>query len=231
MIDIVEEKIDVRKSRFRDAPFFERAENTSVAIGGAGGIGSWLALYLSRVVKKIYLYDFDTIETVNLAGQMFSQKQVGMSKVRAVHDLVKEYGSSKCEAFYEKITVSTDIQENYVFSAFDNMEARKDLFTIWKNNKDRELFIDGRLLADQYEVFFVQKGMEAKYEASLFDDAEVPTVACTFKQTSHFAGICAARMVHGMTNYMSQHMFYKLPFHISEEGGSFLFETKEHDSR
>ena len=138
---------------------------------------------------------------------------------------------ARSEAFYEKITVSTDIQENYVFSAFDNMEARKDLFTIWKSNPKREIFIDGRLLADQYEVFFVQKGMEAKYEASLFDDAEVPTVACTFKQTSHFAGICAARMVHGMTNYMSQHMFYKLPFHISEEGGSFLFETKEHDSR
>jgi len=223
----METTINVRQSRFRDAPFFNKAETAVVTIGGIGGIGSWLAFYLSRIVGKIYMYDFDQIETVNLAGQLFKSSDVGMSKVRAMQVMINQYGTALIYSQNEKIVPESDIRENFVFSAFDNMEARKTLFDHWKKNETRELFVDGRLLADQYEVYFVTKGQEEAYEASLFDDAEVPAVACSFKQTSHFAAICAARMVHGFTNYLSSHMFYKLPFHVAEEGGLFHFEVKE----
>lgn len=225
-----EEKLDVRQSRFRDAPFFEKASQTEVFIGGAGGIGSYLAPYLSRIVKTIYISDFDIIEKVNLAGQNFSLNQVGQSKVKAVFETSSSYGTAKVRPIQETVDETSDVPEKFVFSAFDNMTARKDLFSLWKRNENRELFVDGRLLADQYEVYFVQKGQEKAYEASLFDDAEVPAVACTFKQTSHFAAICAARMVHGFTNYLSQDMFYKIPFHVSEEGNLFHFEVKENDN-
>lgn len=223
----MEEKINVRHSRFRDAPFFEKASQIEVFVGGAGGIGSYLAPYLSRIVKRIYISDYDIIEQVNLAGQNFSVNQVGESKIRAIHKIIADYGTAKVSAIQEKVTEDSDVPEKYVFAAFDNMEARKNLFSIWKENENRELFIDGRLLADQYEVYFVQKGQEERYEATLFSDDEVPNVACTFKQTSHFAAICAARMVHGFTNYLSQDMFYKIPFHVSEEGNLFHFEVKE----
>ena len=218
------ESVDVRKSRFRDAPFFEGAANLDVAIGGLGGIGTWLSLYLSRIVKKIYGFDFDEVEEVNLAGQLFSNKDVGKTKAGAVRLLVTAYGHATFFPFTEPIDDKSEVPENYVFSAFDNMKARKTLFEIWKANENRELFVDGRLLADQYEVYFVQKGQEEKYEATLFDDSEVEEVACTFKQTSHFAAICAARMVHGFTNYLSQAMFYKMPFKFAEEGN--LFHTE-----
>lgn len=221
--------IDVRQSRFRDAPFFVKASKADVYIGGVGGIGSYLASYLSRIVKNVIIADFDIIEKVNLAGQNFTLEQVGLSKVRAVFETASLYGTAEIHPMHERINEETDVPENFVFSAFDNMAARKILFSIWKKNENRELFVDGRLLADQYECYFVQKGQEEKYEATLFSDEEVSAVACTFKQTSHFAAICAARMVHGFTNYLSQEMFYKVPFHISEEGHLFHFEIKEND--
>ena len=197
-----------------------------VTIGGQGGIGSWLTLYLSRIVQEIYGYDFDTVEKVNLAGQLFTYNDVGRGKVMAGLSIVKEYGTALFNPMSERIDENTDIRENYIFSAFDNMKARKALFEIWKKNENRELFVDGRLLADQYEIYAVQKGQEERYEATLFDDSEVEEVACTFKQTSHFAAICAARMVHAFTNYLSKDMFYKMPFKYAEEGHLFLTEIK-----
>lgn len=218
--------VDIRKSRFRDAPFFQKANELHVVIGGLGGIGSWLSVFLSRIVHTIYGFDDDEIEEVNLAGQLFGRTDVGQSKAGAIKSLVQEFGHSRFTPVLERIDRESEIPETFVFSAFDNMKARKDLFSIWKQNENRELFIDGRLLADQYEVYFVQKGQEEAYEATLFEDSEVEEVACTFKQTSHFAAICAARMVAGFTNYLSQHMFYKLPFSVKEEGALFLFETE-----
>lgn len=217
---------DIRKSRFRDAPFFEEASKIEVCIGGLGGIGTWLALYLSRIVPVIYGYDFDEVEEVNLAGQLFGQHNVGQTKVGAVKSMIEEFGHAQFYPMAEAIIEESDIPENYVFSAFDNMKARKILFELWKANDMRELFVDGRLLADQYEVYIVQKGQEKRYEATLFDDSEVEEVACTFKQTSHFAAICAARMVHGFTNYLSQAMFYKVPFKFTEEGNLFHHEIE-----
>ena len=219
-------KTDVRKSRFRDAPFFSGAADLSVAIGGLGGIGTWLSLYLSRIVKTIYGFDFDEVEEVNLAGQLFSNKHVGHSKAGAVKLIVNEYGHASFIPFSEAIEEDSEVPESYIFSAFDNMKARKNLFDIWKKNENRELFIDGRLLADQYEVYFVQKGQEERYETTLFLDSEVEEVACTFKQTSHFAAMCASRMVHGFTNYLSQAMFYKIPFKFAEEGNLFHHEIE-----
>lgn len=217
----VEEPVDVRKSRFRDAPFFNKASTLPVSIGGLGGIGTWLTLYLSRIVPIIYGFDFDDVEEVNLAGQLFSLQDVGLSKANATRKLVTAYGTATFYPVAQMIDKDTEIFEAYIFSAFDNMKARKDLFAIWEKNENRELFIDGRLLADQYEVYFVQKGQEERYRKTLFEDSEVEEVACTFKQTSHFAAICAARMVHGFTNYLSQEMFYKIPFKFAEEGNLF----------
>ena len=219
-------EVNTEQSRFRDAPFFETASKTSVALGGAGGIGSWLTLFLSRIVRNVYLYDFDTVEKVNMAGQLFNRDDIGMSKVRAVANMANRYGNAQMNPMMETIDSNSDVPDAFVFSAFDNMNARKDLFSIWDENENGILFIDGRLLADQYEVYFVQKGQEEMYRDTLFSDDEVENVACTFKQTSHFAAICAARMVHGYTNFLSQEALYKMVFHVKEEGNLFLFESK-----
>ena len=227
-------KIDVKKSRFRDADWFEKVDNNVIPIivGGAGGIGSWLTLFLSRVLSSsttIYLYDFDSVEEVNVAGQLYKVSQVGKSKVDAVSYVVKEFsGYDKIITMNEKYTAKDGVSSPIMFSCFDNMQARKDMFNNWKEGLElfpNSLFIDGRLLAEQLQVFFVTPDRIPLYEKYLFDDKDVPDQSCSYKQTSHFAAAIAAKMVQGFTNWLSETA--EVPFYYEEIGSMFLTGTKD----
>jgi hypothetical protein len=98
---------------------------------------------------------------------------------------------------------------------FDNMAARKIAFQNWKESltdltqeeKRSYFFQDGRLLAEQLQIFNILGDDEeaiANYEKDwLFDDKEVEEAACTFKQTSHCAAMIASHMVGFLTNWAS----------------------------
>ncbi len=75
-------------NRFKDAPWFPK-EDVHTVVGGAGGIGSWLTLLLSRAGFKPIVFDFDTLEEHNLGGQFFSKRQIGKTKVEALEENVQ----------------------------------------------------------------------------------------------------------------------------------------------
>lgn len=176
-------------SRFKDADWM--GEPKDIILGGLGGIGNGVATELVKLGHKLYIYEFDDVEYYNCIPQGFFRSQVGMSKYEAfkqtVSAIVDKWQLSS-EGKYTESSMANDI----MFSCFDNMEARKLMFNKWKGQDDRKLFIDGRLLAEVFQVFVVQKGDEARYERHLFDDSEVETEPCTYKQTSHIA-----KMLHG----------------------------------
>ena len=104
------------------------------------------------------------------------------------------------------------MSHHYVFSAFDNMKARKDMFEAWKayleewksdGGSDTPVFIDGRLTMEQLQIFCVTPDKISEYEAHLFDDSEVPDAPCTLKQTSHSAAMIASHMVAFFTNHIA----------------------------
>lgn len=75
--------------RFSDAPWATGLSNTYVDLVGLGGIGSWIALMLSKMgVRKLVCYDMDTVEEHNVAGQLFGPFHIGMKKTDAVHEIV-----------------------------------------------------------------------------------------------------------------------------------------------
>ena len=210
-------------SRFKDAPWFPK-EETNVIVGGAGGIGSWLTLLLSRAGFYPVVYDFDVLEGHNLAGQLYTQKdaEIGALKVDALKGLCKQFADTDITVMAEKYTKDS-MSHNYVFSAFDNMQARKDMFAAWKEyvkeweefksladisketnvNLAEPIFIDGRLTAEQMQIFCVTPDLIAEYEKHLFDDSEVEDAPCTMKQTSHSAAMIASHMVGFFTNHMT----------------------------
>lgn len=65
----------------------ERAalERVTIAIVGAGGLGSNCAAHLVRAgVRKLILADFDTVSESNLNRQFFFRDQIGKKKVEAL---------------------------------------------------------------------------------------------------------------------------------------------------
>lgn len=63
----------------------------SAAVLGAGGIGSWVALFMTMVgVKKIVVIDPDKIEEHNLNRTPYTYGQIGEAKAIAIAQLIYE---------------------------------------------------------------------------------------------------------------------------------------------
>lgn len=193
-------------NRFKDAPWFpERDEH--VMIGGSGGIGSWLTFFLTKAGFKPTVYDFDIIEEHNLGGQLFRQDDVNDTKVNAIYKIIKEFCGQEINTFTDRITVNSSTHY-FMFSTFDNMQARKDLFEVWKrsipNCPVTPIFIDGRLLMEQLQIFCITPDKIEEYEREhLFDDSEVEDAPCTMRQTSHSAAMIASHMTAFFTNHIT----------------------------
>lgn len=192
--------IDNKKARFSDAAWY-KAGPEDIIVGGVGGIGSWVALLLSRIGHTLHIYDNDVVDETNMAGQLYPISAIGQRKENAVAELVRQFSGStvNVNGLYAEDSMVAPI----IFSCFDNMTARKVMFEKWAAEEDRELFVDGRMLAETGMIFLVQKGEEEAYRAELFDDAEVEDAPCSFKATSHCGAFIASMMVAGLNNYMA----------------------------
>lgn len=188
-----------RSARFNLADWY--SPNLKIVIGGVGGIGSYLSFFLSRQEAELFVYDFDTIEEHNLGGQLYRTNDIGSKKTDAMAKICTEF-SNKSIIDLGKFKEGSSVLP-ITFSAFDNMEARKLMFNEWKKLENREIFIDGRMNAEQGQVFTVLKGMEKKYESTLFDDSELEDLPCNYKATSHCGAIIAGLMTSALNNYIS----------------------------
>lgn len=209
-------------TRFKGAPWFIKEEGLSIFIGGAGGIGSWVTLFLSRAGYKVVVADYDTIEEHNLGGQFFLFGDIGKKKVAALHGSMQKFSDTSItgldiklnESFYESVLNNSPNLGSFrvVVSAFDNMEARTGLFNFWERTLSIEdnvnipsLFIDGRLEMEQMQIFCVTSDIESReeYRRTLFSDGDVPDLSCTMKQTSHCAAMIASHMTGFITNHVA----------------------------
>lgn len=201
-------------NRFKDAPWFSEQRDVYCLVGGAGGISSWLTLFLSRAGFNPMVYDFDILEEHNLGGQLYSKSQIGKPKVTALQEVVKQFSDEHIQVFQQKYQEDS-LAHNITFAGFDNMAARKVMYELWKDyslnifegDKGQSIFIDGRLLAEQMQVICIratdEEAMKKYEEEYLFSDSEVEDAMCTFKQTSHAAAMIAGMMTGFFTNHIS----------------------------
>ena len=235
IIPPISESVNTAEStvRFSGASWFEEAKGISATIAGVGGIGSWTSLLLSRISKtiRITLYDDDNVEVVNLAGQMFSSNQVGLRKVYAAQEVIRYFSGSYCQALSNRITSSSIIYDKIVICGFDNMAARKLLYSKWKAlaknvpvaEQGSFLFIDGRMNAEEFQIFSItgddEYNMKKYEEEFLFSDAEVAPAVCSYKQTTYCASMIASFIVNSLVNFLSnqnlENMPRQVPFYIN----------------
>lgn len=185
----------ITNQRFSDAMWASVQFDDKITIGGLGGIGHGLALQLGAYDHDINLYDMDVVEPHNCIPQGYRVNQIGLTKAEAtMDDIYQYYRHERISSYTDKISRNS-LVSTICFACFDNMEARRSMFESWKSRDDRKLFVDGRLLAEYFQVYFVQLGMEDRYESTLFSDSEVEMESCTYKQTKHVSTILHAHII------------------------------------
>jgi molybdopterin-synthase adenylyltransferase len=175
----------------RQADLIKCDMRTPIMIVGAGGIGSFTTLTLAKMgFDNLIVYDFDTIEEHNLPNQFYRHKDVGRPKVEALCDIVEEFTGVTIQYFDGK-WVASDLnlyRPIVLISAVDNMMTRKEMWDGWTAMKDGCWFVDGRMGADQAEVYVIPSGdLKAfrLYNTHLWLDADTAPLPCTSKATMY----------------------------------------------
>lgn len=122
---------------------------------GCGSVGSTVAELLARFgIKKISLYDFDTVEDRNIVNQMFFADDVGKMKVDAVRDLICRINpdaESEIKTYPEGFD-NKSLLSGYVFLCVDNIDLRREIAMKNKFNTRVKAMFDFRtaLLSAQH---------------------------------------------------------------------------------
>lgn len=227
-------------SRFSGADWFENINTKTVLLAGIGGIGSYVAFMLSRVnVGNLILYDPDIVETVNMSGQLFSSENVNGYKVNAISQMIQKYSNYKSITSISQKFRSYFTGSNIMICGFDNMRARKDFYTSWKRSvdnsedKSKYLFIDGRLNAEEFQVFCITGddvyNQEIYQNNWLFSDYEADPTVCSYKQTTYMANMIASIITNLFINFVSNecdtYMKRDLPFLTEYSASTMFFKT------
>lgn len=108
----------------------QKISSTTVAVCGLGGLGSNIAVSLTRAgIGKLVLIDFDKVDITNLHRQQYMASQVGMYKTDALSENLEKISPYiKFEIHTVRITESNAIEilknTDIICEAFDNPEAK-----------------------------------------------------------------------------------------------------------
>lgn len=214
-------------ARFSGAEWYNEIQKTSIILAGLGGIGSWTALQLARMVpSRMVLYDDDVVEAVNMAGQLYGYNDVGKNKVNAVSEMITSYTSMQSVyAVPEKFTPNCEAGD-IMICGFDNMDARKVFFNSWETHvmcipeeeRRKCLFIDGRLSMDELQVLCMSG--EDSYNIMryrnefLFSSREAEHTVCSMKQTTYLASMIGSFIVNLFTNWVANLLNPVIPYDV-----------------
>jgi ubiquitin-like modifier-activating enzyme 5 len=116
---------------------WEELTQFSVGIVGVGGLGCVSAEMAARSgIGRIVLFDFDTVEIVNLNRHIFKEKHLGKSKVKIVAKILKEinpdvkieyHDNDIMDPTFEEIFDNTLKKLDIILNGLDNIPAREYL--------------------------------------------------------------------------------------------------------
>lgn len=235
--------LDNATSRFSGTEWYNEIQKARIIVGGCGGIGSNLVFQLARMIPaNITVYDDDMVEMANMAGQLYSTKDIGKFKVDAIAEMVANYTTMRSiNAIRQKFTEITEAGD-IMLCGFDSMTARRVFFHSWlshlrgksEEEKANCFFMDGRLSIDTLQVFCI-KGNDGfninRYQSDfLFADSEADETICSMKQTTYLACMIGSLMTNLFTNFIAGTLNpiipYDLPFFTEYDAQNMIFKTE-----
>lgn len=208
--------IEESSSRFSSAIWYDAVRTKSIVLAGVGGIGSYVAFLLSRMnPASLIIYDPDIVEEANMSGQLYSREDIGGSKVDSISKMMANYSNYfSTMSIFDRFS-DNSLTEDIMICGFDNMLARELFFNGWivhvsklpEEKKKKCLFIDGRLAAEEFQVFCItgddRYHQDMYMKKYLFSDDEADETVCSYKQTSHCANMIGSIMVNLFVNFVA----------------------------
>jgi molybdopterin/thiamine biosynthesis adenylyltransferase len=156
-----------------------------IAIIGAGSIGSFTALALTKMgCEHLTLWDKDTVELHNVSNQFFNRDSIGIPKVVATSQECQRYTPKNVDIMYYHEFYEGQKLDNFdvVIVLTDNIEGRKAAFEASKASPKVTLYIDGRMGGELFRTFcFNPKIAElaVEYYNDYIDGVQNEELPCT----------------------------------------------------
>lgn len=164
---------------------------------GCGAIGSFAALALAKMgATRQVLYDFDTVDIVNMNAQFYRFSDIGKPKAQALSSMLKDFADVNVTFHTEAVDEDTvPNMSGIVLMAVDSMQVRSEMYhAIKKRGYNIKYIIDPRMSAEVYAQYTIDPHNEkdqAMYERTLYTDTEAVQERCTAKSTVYTATLAA----------------------------------------
>jgi molybdopterin/thiamine biosynthesis adenylyltransferase len=181
-----------------------RLGSLTVTVIGVGAIGRQVALQLAALgVRTLQLIDFDTVELTNVTTQGYRQEEIGLPKVEATENAIREIDPT-----IEVATVIDRFRPRHVgseamFCCVDSISARA---AIWRAvSRTAHFWCDGRMLGEVIRVLTAANDFGRDYyPTTLFDQSDAQSGSCTARSTIYTANIAAGLMLHQFGRYLRE---------------------------
>lgn len=203
--------------------------NIPVVLIGAGGIGSPMALILSKMgVPRITVFDDDKVEPHNLPNQLYRKRDIGKLKVVALKEICEDFSDVEFTAVPTRFTQNIR-ERSIVISGVDSMKSRMEIWQKIKLNPAVVLYIDARMGKEMVKIYRVDPSdikSVKEYEESLHSDEEAIPLPCTERAIIYTSLYPAARVPHMIRSlYTEMPQIYKELF-FDYTSGAQLYDAK-----
>ena len=212
----------------RQEGFVKPAElaQVSVAIIGAGSIGSFTALALTKMgVKKLTLVDKDNVELHNVSNQFFIRDDLGKAKVDATmteclrHSPEKDLDVLVRNEFYDG---SQQLDADIVIVLTDNIEGRAAAFKAASESFATKFFIDGRMGGELFRLFAFDPHdlkLAEKYREEFLDGVANSEEPCTARTIIYNVLLASSFISSYVKKYTCRE---KIPFQLAYAFGDMI---------
>ena len=175
----------------RSSGLVDNLDNFHFHILGCGAIGSSTAMQLARMgAANFCLYDMDTVEDVNIGVFQYILSDINKPKVIALKEHLESIGVPNIHTYNERFTeFYPQSMSDIAILGFDSMAARlQAVEALCSNPSVKPLhLIDGRMGAEHYQQYIIDKPTVSKYKKTWYSDSEGSPEPCSAKATAYCA--------------------------------------------
>ena len=178
---------------------------------GAGAIGSVVLELLAKAgLTNITVWDFDKVESHNIANQMYTENDIGKYKVDAIAERIISINPEiKRGLKLEREGWHGQPLAGYVFLCVDNIDLRREIATANKDNMNVKAMFDFRMrltdaqsyAADWQDMKMIEAFLNSMNFTQEEGKAETPVSACNLELS--FASTVFMIVSAGVQNFVN----------------------------